>query len=501
MAYTVLLADDNQMAIEALRHTIPWEKMGLTLVGCAYNGRQGCEMIEQFRPDIIISDIHMPEMDGLAMIEAMQKSVTNSRVIFITAYEKFEYASQAIKLAAFDFILKPIDDAELLKTLERAVISLRKESDEAQRGEQAKLALQRVRMLSALNRGVSEGCENVLATFLDDLPVGYFMIAAETGTSISGPVLQRLEYVTFPPEVQVVSTVADGELVLFCGIMDPEAPWQVMARRVADLLLRITVNMTVAVSALHTEPFELHIAYQEARSTLLRHNLYGRHSQLEFFGSQGNTSSRHTRLADLEQVCTKLAQKVDTLDAEQVWQTIWEKSAGKLRIIRIMLMFFCTKVMQDKIDHLQYADTIDMTVFDITKLESDEAAKNWLTRFFGEIQKGDVPANSGLVRNVLDYVRSRVTEGLVLEDVAKEFYVSPNYLSALIRKETGITYRQHVINAKIAVAKQMLDDTRMRVEDIAYAVGYENYISFYNVFKKMEKMSPTEYRFSNRGEK
>ena len=99
------------------------------------------------------------------------------------------------------------------------------------------------------------------------------------------------------------------------------------------------------------------------------------------------------------------------------------------------------------------------------------------------------------MRNVLDYVRSHVTDGLVLEDVAREFFVSPNYLSSIIHKETGITYRQHVIGAKIDVAKKMLDDTRMRVEDIAYAVGYENYVSFYNVFKKVEHMSPSEYRF------
>lgn len=116
------------------------------------------------------------------------------------------------------------------------------------------------------------------------------------------------------------------------------------------------------------------------------------------------------------------------------------------------------------------------------------------------MQKINVPASSALVHNVLEYVRAHVTEGLVLENVAAVFYVSPNYLSTLIRKETGITYRQHVINAKLAVAKQMLADTRMRVEDIAYAIGYENYISFYNVFRKMENMSPTEYRFSKCGE-
>jgi YesN/AraC family two-component response regulator len=143
---------------------------------------------------------------------------------------------------------------------------------------------------------------------------------------------------------------------------------------------------------------------------------------------------------------------------------------------------------------------VDITVSGITKLETLDSARIWLERFFDELQKINVPANSALVRSVLEYVREHVTEGLVLENVAAMFYVSPNHLSTLIRKETGITYRQHVINAKIAVAKQMLDDTRMRVEDIAYAIGYENYISFYNVFRKMEGISPTEYRFSKTGD-
>ncbi len=138
------------------------------------------------------------------------------------------------------------------------------------------------------------------------------------------------------------------------------------------------------------------------------------------------------------------------------------------------------------------------TVYDITKLDSVGEAENWLNRFVKALNRTPASVSSALVRNVIEYVRGHVTEGLVLSDVAAQFYVSPNYLSALIRKETGLTYRQHVINAKISLAKHMLDDTRMRVEDIAYAIGYENYISFYNVFKKQEKQSPTEYRFRNK---
>ena len=85
-------------------------------------------------------------------------------------------------------------------------------------------------------------------------------------------------------------------------------------------------------------------------------------------------------------------------------------------------------------------------------------------------------------------------EGLQLNTVADMMCVSGNYLSALIRKETGITYHEHVLNAKMAVARTMLSDPRILVEEVAHAVGYSNYISFYNAFKRVEHMTPTEYR-------
>ena len=96
MEYTTLIVEDNQIARESLRQTIPWSQLGLRLVAVADNGRQGCEMIRRFHPDIVLSDIHMPEMDGLAMLEAMQQELADSRMIFITAYDKIEYASRAI---------------------------------------------------------------------------------------------------------------------------------------------------------------------------------------------------------------------------------------------------------------------------------------------------------------------------------------------------------------------------------------------------------------------
>ena len=496
MRYRVLLVEDNQIALESMYKTIPWEELDLIPVGFACNGIEGCKMISEFHPDIIISDIHMPEMDGLTMLEKMRQELTGCRVIFMTAYEKMEYASRAIRLAAFDFLLKPVDNRELVKSLQRAVQSLDVERDEEEKMEKMQTIIRRTRFLSALTAGSMENPGNVFPTFLHQEPKSYFFIVAESENGITEPI-QRIEFVDFPQHVEIVNAVANRQLVLFCGLQKEEGSWRTTARSIADILQQNFLNLTVAISSLYHDPAFFYAAYQESRMTLLRHDVYGRRSHVEFADSQQTETEKHARLADLDQACGKLAQRITAINPEELWNTILKKSNGNLRIIRIILMLLCTKVMQNRIDSFQWTESTDLFVYDITKLNTEEEARQWLLQFLEEVRRSDqIPTRrSALVRNVLDYVRSHVTEGLVLEDVAKVFFVSPNYLSSIIHKETGITYRQHVIDAKITVAKQMLDDTRMRVEEIAYAVGYENYVSFYNVFKKVERMSPTEYRF------
>ena len=498
MNYQVLLIDDNRIALESMQVTIPWEKLGLSLVGCAVNGQEGCRLISRLRPDIVISDIHMPEMDGLTMMENMRHELANSRVIFITAYEKIEYASRAIRLAAFDFILKPLDNQKLVQSLERAIASLDQERNTQEQEKKTQTILRRARFLASISAGPLEKPEEAMTTFLPRLPKSYFFLVAESDQGIAEP-LQRIDFAKFPENVELVSTVTNRQIVMLCALDEESPAWQVAARNIAQVLQDLFMNLTVAISPLCTSPAQYYDAFKEARHTLLRHDIYGRKVRVEFSDSQREDTQKHSRLVDVDQFCAKLAQRADSMEPRELWEIFHTKSGGKIRVLRIMLMLFYTKIMQSKVDAYQWSEAAELIVYEIMKLNNDAEAQDWLMRFLEEIRRSSqLPTRrSSLVRNVLDYVRSHVTDGLVLEDVAREFFVSPNYLSSIIHKETGITYRQHVIGAKIDVAKKMLDDTRMRVEDIAYAVGYENYVSFYNVFKKVEQMSPSEYRFRN----
>ena len=99
-----------------------------------------------------------------------------------------------------------------------------------------------------------------------------------------------------------------------------------------------------------------------------------------------------------------------------------------------------------------------------------------------------------MTRSVLEYIRLHAAQSLRLSDIADKFHINTNYLSLLIKRETGITFHDHVLRAKMDIAHTMLADPRVRVSEVAHAVGYSNYVSFYNTFKRIENMTPTEYR-------
>ena len=141
-------------------------------------------------------------------------------------------------------------------------------------------------------------------------------------------------------------------------------------------------------------------------------------------------------------------------------------------------------------------EDVDKAMSRVWYVSNESNVAECLEQLCAVLRAEEAKANSCslLTRSVLDYIRLHGAETLRLNDVAEKFHVSSNYLSALIRRETGITFHEHVLRAKMDVARTMLSDPRILVEEVARAVGYSNYISFYNAFRRAEHMTPTEYR-------
>ncbi len=116
--YKVAIIDDEPLIVEGLCKTMPWDKWNCQLAGFAYNGREGMDMIRREKPDIIISDINMPELDGLKMIAGLKSEFPGMQLIILTGYREFEYAREAISLGVARFLLKPSRMNELEEALD-----------------------------------------------------------------------------------------------------------------------------------------------------------------------------------------------------------------------------------------------------------------------------------------------------------------------------------------------------------------------------------------------
>ena len=128
--YKVMLVDDEEDVAQAIMKKMDWENMGFEKPRYAHNGLEALELSEESRPDIVMSDIKMPYMDGMELARNLKKLYPNIRIIFFSGFDEFEYAKEAIRLEAEEYILKPIDADELKAVFTRVHEALDRDIDE-----------------------------------------------------------------------------------------------------------------------------------------------------------------------------------------------------------------------------------------------------------------------------------------------------------------------------------------------------------------------------------
>ena len=122
--YSVLLVDDEEDVIRVIMKKIDWERMGFTVIGYAHNGVEALEMVEECVPDVVLTDIKMPYMDGLAMSRKLKERYQNIKIIIFSGFDEFEYAKQCIGLGITDYLLKPIVRADIQSACKKAIHEL-----------------------------------------------------------------------------------------------------------------------------------------------------------------------------------------------------------------------------------------------------------------------------------------------------------------------------------------------------------------------------------------
>lgn len=501
MPLKVAIIEDNPATVRSLVQTIDWAALDCEVSGTAADGESGRQLLLQVKPDIVLTDICMPEKDGLQMLEEVRQTLPACKMIIITGYDQFQYASRAIKLAVFDYILKPIQNDEVMRTIKRAAAMTQRQQATDTALEQAVLLKRRAQIFSLLTNDSQrgQGISDMLADVDLDFNAYYIMvIQLENERVFSQAALNRVDEVYANLCVKAVTVLLYDCLVAFVARNDLGEEWRKEANCVSEAISKaLTAPTHIGISKLATSRHMVRQAYQQARQALWEIVL---HRNPHISNYYQDDASHHScdRIAMLQHKIDEIIEKADLSDdsAKEAAAVIIEQSGKQLSNMRAMLALYAMTLHRkaacpaDDIIHNALSDTWFVT--------NDSDVQDCLLKLYAAIRNAKEQIESSkqslLTRSALQYIRLHAIEGLRLDDVADKLCVSANYLSALIRKETGVTFHEHVLEAKMSVARTMLADPRVLVDEVARAVGYGNYISFYSAFKRIQHMTPTEYR-------
>ncbi len=499
MSLKVVIVEDNPTTVLSLVKTIDWDVMKCEVAGTAGDGESGGVMIRQLKPDIVLTDIRMPVKSGLDMIADVREDVPDCRFVIITGYDEFQYASQAIKLGVFDYLLKPIDNEEVMRTVRRAAAVTRRQMENDVALEQAENLKMRAQLLTLLTNDSQrgQGVHELLAGTGLQFHTYYIMALQQTEERyFSQAVLNRVEAVLARRRMRTVTLLLYDLAVIFVPRGDDGKGWHEEATELAyDLFDELVNPVRIGVSGLGQSSHAIRQAYLQARRALWEAALRKGNRACVFYEDQGDGPVGQEHIADTQRQIDELIARAELTDgfAAEAARALAEQSGRQYSNLRAMMFLYTTGLRRRfGLSADEELDTVMSGIWFVSTEEDVRLCLKELNEAF--LRRMDMPKQSLLTRNALQYINLHAIEGIQLNDVADKLCVSANYLSALIRKETGVTFHEHMLEARMNVARSMLADPRILVEEVARAVGYGNYISFYNAFKRIEHMTPTEYR-------
>jgi len=534
----LLLVDDEPYIIDSLNATIPWASLGISEVHAASSGPEALRLLEEKPVDILVTDIRMPEMDGLELIERVSARWPNVRCLLLTGYSDFEYAKRAIRLKAFDYILKPVNDGEFMRSIAGAVDSLRDEWAEAEQIHRMRYRLRSDRTILSgdLIRGLALGRPWPRRQFEDRLRE--YGIPLESGgmallmlVTLGRPFadydaqsLSLIEYAVgniaeevFAPDFRIWHGKAPHD-----GVMLLAAPKDGSAAGEAGLPVRekleplardfhrqvrhyLKGDISTVVSPWFVFPDELAGAYRAALAELFRHREEAG-GQILFQEETPRDPSAVTTLESLYRPPT-LIQLLESRNWQaaadkirEVFDSLGRSHATREHLYEAFLsiasayLYLAHKqgVLLNQIDRSGLDPLLDPPL-----LQTADKVRAWaldtLDSLRRELTESERDIKSRIVRQVRELVMAE-TGDISVKSVAERVYLHPVYLSKLFKSETGESLGDYIIRVKMERARYLLRHTNRKIYEITAELGYQNPQYFSKMFKKHFGVTPLEYR-------
>jgi two-component system response regulator YesN len=524
----LLLVEDEEAIQQKLVHNTNWREYGFDRVYAASNGVEALAILEQNQVEIMVTDIQMPEMNGLQLLKECKNRNYNLKTIVISGFAEFEYAQEAIKLGVADYLLKPFASKKLL-----GVILKLKEEIEQEQSEQSQIQALREQLqqnipllqdklfLDLINGNLITKNPNFDLKFLglDDLEGRDFMVVVVEipenqlrefneeekyllNLQLHNQIQQRLG--TWDCRYRIINNRLNQITVIVFN------PGERLAEELEELInqLQLSFNqpLTIGMGHCYHELKDVSISYREACVALQYRYLYGANRIFSindinrdnpyyhkyFYNLHKNKIFDDLRIASFDTLQKDLAELVGELREAQL-------SPESLRIIDSNIMLLtCTTLNELGYGPNEILGQDLGQILDVNRAESLEELEQQLLSFFAlvndYISKKRTSLNENLVDEVRRFLDENYTAEITLSGIAAHYNISPSYLSLLFTERTKKNFIDYLTERRIKKAKELLKHSDLKIYEIANAVGYNDSFYFSNCFKKIVGMAPSEYR-------
>lgn len=530
----VLIADDELLVRVGLKSTIPWEENGFSVVGEARNGKECIEIFDKVDPDILLTDIRMPIINGLELIQILKQRKDSLKAIILTHYDDFNYAKEAIKLGASEYILKPDLSSEHLLGILRKIsceidntskTSANLNNESLKEGIELKINGQalledivNLRYTSQLER------ENIIKRIEMALKNSCYIISCSfaKGNETSNSKISKVSKTTI--ESITSSIFNDGNTDTYI-VVDNNYIFHILnIKNFEDkssylksvinyfvlmknnLLKLMNLDVEIGISDVGYSALSIPKLLEEAKKA----------QKLCFFEDSEIVLFTNSKEADLTKKCPQISLEVlktyiKTLDKEQLNSYIHSifsdlSSLRKIEYVKEVFNDFISyaKVICNELNitNSQLGDATKFSYSNMEKLTSLNMMCDYICSFYGEFirsskENRNYQRYTYVINKSIEYVKNNYARNISLADVADHVEISRSYLSFLFKEETGINLSNYIINYRIEKSKKLLMESNLKMYEIAEQVGFDNPYYFSKVFKDVTGYSCKEFKKLN----
>lgn len=540
---TLVIVDDEPSVVNGLRTHVDWAAQGIELIGTADDGDTGLALIRELKPDIVLTDVQMPSMDGIRMAAEVRALLPETKIVFISGHNDADYLRSALQMHAADYIFKPVSRKELSVVMGKVTAALDAENRERNRITEMQIKLTQSMpllrekfLLSVISDGIQTASIQdkleflglpqlaaegyiLMVIVLDDVPEVLDTRSEQERQLLSYMVLNIIQELV---DLQMRGVTFEKEPGEYVGILlnrqlppqesgeSPENELLVLAESIRSNLRKwLKLSVTIGVGEGVERLSEVPSSYKQAREAADQKWYLGKNRILTMDNIASGGSGEDLRY------------RFEPEWGERVWSAL--KSGDRERLQAGLADLF-SLLGQNQGQRARYAQNVSLHLIlksSQVLLELGGMTEEWETRelaawkqvmgqetmqellqyteaYLLQVCDFALMKRSGKAGEVIERVRrligERYPENLTVADIAVGVYLSPTYVRLLFKQETGETLFEYLTRVRIEQAKSLLRDPQIKFYEICYAVGYSDPSHFSRLFKKITGTTPSAYR-------